>query len=227
MEALIREERNRLAELSASPPPAGTPPSDPFGRQDDGTFRSGEVMLKTLQGQIVPVWIGENVVGSGADRRTRSVVWDLTPEREWNAALGTSDRFRSCFANAPVGIALLDRLGRFEAVNRAVGELFGASPEELRGQELSSLLNEGDRSRIAAKLAAAADGREDREPVEVRLRQPSDKTMVLFLSRLDAAGGTPAAGGPDARGGLTLHFIDVTDRTKIAIQFTKPQNMQS
>jgi len=210
----------------ASPPPAGRPASDPFDRQEDRVARRGEVMLKTRQGRILPAWIGESVVGSGAELRTCSVVCDLTPEREWKAALRSSERFRRCFADAPVGIALLDNLGRFEEVNRVVGELVGVSPEELRGQELRSLLNEEDRDSISAKLQAAADGRADRDPVEVRLRRPSDKTMVLFLGRLDAAAGTPAPGFEPA-GGLTLHFIDVTDRKNLEVQFAQSQKMQA
>ena len=43
--------------------------------------------------------------------RTRSVVRDHTPEREWEEALRQARRrFQRFFANAPVGIALLDRL---------------------------------------------------------------------------------------------------------------------
>ena len=53
---------------------------------------------------------------------------DLTPEREWKAALRSFERFRRCFVNAPLGIALLDRSGRFEDGNRAVGDLFGTTP---------------------------------------------------------------------------------------------------
>ena len=65
---------------------------------------------------------------AGDELRTRSVVRDLTPEREWEEALRLSrQRFQRFFANAPVGIALLDRDGRLEEANRALGELFGAA----------------------------------------------------------------------------------------------------
>jgi two-component system cell cycle sensor histidine kinase/response regulator CckA len=216
----------RLHEFIAPPPAAGTPPSQPFGAQGTATQR-GEVALKTREGRIAPAWIAQNVVGAGTETRTRSVVCDLTPEREWKAAVRSSERFRRCFANAPVGIALLDRFGRFEEANRAVGELFGTTPQALKGQELIALLNEEDRDRIAAKLAAAADGRVDPEAVEVRLKRPSDKAMVLFLSRLqDTAEGTPVAGS-DLGGGLTLHFIDVTEQKNLEIQFAQSQKMQA
>jgi two-component system cell cycle sensor histidine kinase/response regulator CckA len=140
-----------------------------------------------------------------------------------------------------VGIALLDRGGRFDEANRAVGELFGATPQYLKGRQLIELLNAKDRDRIAAKLAAAADGPADPEPIEVRPMRPGDKTLVLFLGRLDDPGdralhpdadtadtGTGDAGtGAEPGEGLTLHFIDVTEQKNLEIQFAQSQKMQA
>ena len=184
-------------------------------------------MLKTCQGRIIPAWIGQSVVGSGAELRTRSVVCDLTPEREWKAALRLARRFQRFFANAPIGSALLDRSGRFEEANRALGELFGAAPEDLIGRELIGLLNEEDRDTIAAKLAAAANGRTERDPIEIRITRPRDRTIVLFLSRIDDAEGEISARGRDRSGGFTLHFIDVTEQKNLEVQFAQSQKMQA
>ena len=220
----------RLNDFLAGPPAAGTPAWSPFRAQEVGAQR-GEVVLKTRQDRIVPAWIAQNFVGSGGELRTRSVVCDLTPEREWKAALRSFERFRRCFANAPVGIALLDRSGRFEEANRAVGELFGTSPRSLKGRQLIELLNATDRDRIAARLAAAADGLVDPEPVEVRPMRPGDKSLVLFLGRLDDPGDRGL--GPDVSTerepgeGLTLHFIDVTEQKNLEIQFAQSQKMQA
>jgi two-component system cell cycle sensor histidine kinase/response regulator CckA len=223
----------RLGDFLASPPAAGTPAWSPFGVQTSGAQR-GEVVLKTRQGRIVPAWIAQNVVESGAELHTRSIVCDLTPEREWKTALRSFERFRRCFANAPVGIALLDRTGRFEEANRAVGELFGVTPQYLKGRQLIELLNAKDRDRIAIKLAAAADGLADSEPVEVRPMRPGDKTLVLFLGRLDdpqdgALRADVGTGNPrgEAAEGLTLHFIDVTEQKNLEIQFAQSQKMQA
>jgi len=83
-------------------------------------------------GRVLQAWIGQSIVGSGPELRTRSVVRDLTPEREWETALRLSrERFQRFFANAPVGIALIDRIGRLEEANRALGELFGAAQQDL------------------------------------------------------------------------------------------------
>jgi two-component system, cell cycle sensor histidine kinase and response regulator CckA len=82
-----------LHDFIASLPTGETHPSDPFGCRGDGTLR-GEVLLKTRQGRIIPAWIGQSVAGSGGELRTRSVVCDLTPEREWKAALRLARRFQ-------------------------------------------------------------------------------------------------------------------------------------
>ena len=154
--------------------------------------------------------------------------------------------FQRLFANAPVGIAVVDRFGRFVEANRATGELFGASPQELVGSELIGLLNEGERAAFSARLAAASDREADREPIEIRLGSPPERVIVLLLSQLDhqpgdssspAGGPSPAAaapdaapaapGNPDTGGGLMLYFIDVTEQKNLEAQFVQSQKMQA
>ena len=219
-----------LHKFLAVVPSDGALPFNPFAGAGGGTHNA-QIVLKTRQGDLVPAWVGQSVAGSGRQLRTRSVVRDFAPEQAWKHALKSSERLRRCFTNAPVGIALLDRHGRFEEANRAVGDLFGTTPEVLRGQELIGLLDEEDRSRIAAKLAAAAGGHPDSEPFEVRPRRSSDRTMVLYLSRLDDGSNIKSppvsCSAADAPDGLTLHFIDVTEQKNLEIQFAQSQKMQA
>ena len=148
----------RLHDFLDAPPPPARAASDPFGGDGNGT-QSGEIALKSRDGSTCMPGSARALVGSGDDLRTRSVVRDLTPEREWETALRLSrERFQRFFANAPVGIALIDRFGRLEEANRALGELFGAPLPDLIGQPLIGFVNEEDRREIAVKLAAAADG---------------------------------------------------------------------
>jgi len=215
-----------LHDFIASLPAAETPPSDPFGARGDGTQR-GEVLLKTRQGRIVPAWIGQTFAGSGGELRTRSVVCDLTPEREWKAALQLARRFQRFFDNAPIASALLDRSGRFSEVNRALGELFGVGPQDLIGRELIGLLNEADRGAIAAKLLAMADRRTEHDPIEIRIARPREKILVLFLSRIGNVEGDTSVTGLDPRGGFALHFIDITEQKNLETQFAQSQKMQA
>jgi two-component system, cell cycle sensor histidine kinase and response regulator CckA len=129
----------RIGDFLAAPPSEGALASDPFGGRA-GDAQRGEVVLKSRDGRIVHAWIGQSVVGSGDELRTHSIVRDLTPEREWEAALRLSrERFQRFFANAPIGIALIDRFGRLEEANRALGELFGMAQGDLIGQPLIGL----------------------------------------------------------------------------------------
>src|SRR5436190_1395187 len=209
----------RLHDFLATPPAGETAASDPFAGSGDGEQR-GEVSLKARDGRILQAWIGQSIVGAGTELRTRSVVRDLTPEREWETALRQSrERFQRFFANAPVGIALIDRFGRLEEANRALGQLFGVAQQDLIGQPLIGFLNDDDRREIAAKLAVAADGPAPSGPVEVRLKSTRDKTCVVFLSRL--------GGIESSDGGLMLHFIEVTEQKNLEIQFAQSQIIQA
>ena len=209
----------RLVDFLAAPPSGGALPSDPFGGRA-GDAQRGEVVLKSRDGRVVHAWIGQSVVGDGDELRTHSIVRDLTPEREWEAALRLSrERFQRFFANAPIGIALIDRFGRLEEANRALAELFGAANGALNGQPLIGFVHEDDRRELAVKLADAAEGTAPPGPSEVRIKGPRDKTCVVFLGRLD--------GGDGGDGGLMLHFIDVTEQKTLEIQFAQSQKMQA
>jgi two-component system cell cycle sensor histidine kinase/response regulator CckA len=209
----------RLEQFLAAPPAAGALPSDPFGGRA-GDAPRGDVVLRSRDGRIIHAWIGQSVAGSGDELRTHSIVRDLTPEREWEAALRLSrERFSRFFANAPIGIALIDRFGRLEEANRQLAELFGSAPSELIGQPLIGFVNEDDRRELAVKLAGAAEGAVPPGPVEIRIRGPHNKTCVLFLSRLDA--------GEGGDGGLMLHFIDVSEQKNLEAQFAQSQKMQA
>jgi signal transduction histidine kinase/CheY-like chemotaxis protein len=161
-----------------------------------------------------------------------------------NVELDPRQRF---FADAPVGIAVIDGLGRLTKANRALGELFDAAPDTLLGRELIGFLNPEDQEAIAAKLSADMAGRDDRTPIEIRLAPPSDRTMVLLLSRQAADGDwpgsrEPAISSPDDAAAkadlamavttnpaesLTLYFIDVTEQKHLEAQIAQSQKMQA
>jgi len=209
----------RLHDFLAEPPLEGAAPQDPFGLDGDGAQR-GEVVLKSRDGRVIHAWIGQSVVGTGTELRTRSVVRDLTPEREMETALRLSrERFLRFFADAPVGIALIDRDGRLEEANRALAELFDSARQDLIGQPLIRFINDENQRDLTVKLTTAADGPLHPEPVEVRLKGPRDKTAVMFLSRL--------AGGEGGDGELMLHFIDATEQKHLEVQFAQSQKMQA
>jgi two-component system cell cycle sensor histidine kinase/response regulator CckA len=204
----------KLGDFLAEPAAAGAPPYAPFAGagQPDQQSR-GEVMLKGRQGRVIHALISQSVVKSGAGLRTRSVVRDLTPERDWQQALRQSrERFERFFANAPVGIALLDSDGKFAEANATLGAFLGADPATLIGKTLTGFLSEPERGEVAEKLAAAM--KDDAPLGPVALRVAGGKAAALVMSR-------------DSDGGLILHFIDTTDQMKMEAQFTQSQKMQA
>ncbi|MBV9521942.1 MAG: PAS domain-containing protein [Alphaproteobacteria bacterium] len=209
----------RLQDFIDGEAPPQTPAHAPFDSASGGP-QAGELVLKGRQGRIIYASISQSIVQVGDDLRTRSVVRDLTPEREWEEALRLSrQRFQRFFANAPVGIALLDREGRLDEANRALGTLFDSSPKDVIGEKLIDFVSEEDRAPVAAKLAEVANGLALPAPVEVRLKGAREKTAAVFVSRLDVA----QAGD----GGLILHFIDATEQKNLEVQFAQSQKMQA
>ena len=210
----------RLTDFIAGELPAGSPPHTPFAAAEPGPLQRGVLALRGRD-RIVHVSVTQTVVQTGEGLRTRSVVRDLTPEREWEEALRQSrQRFQRFFADAPVGVALLDREGRFDEANRALGRLFGLPPAELIGRPLVDFLPESEARPVARRLAeAAANPQSMAAPIEVRLKGPRERSASLFVSRLDAP--------EEARGGLILHFIDTTEQKSLETQFAQSQKMQA
>ena len=210
----------RLTDFIAGELPAGSPPHTPFAAAEPGPLQRGVLALRGRD-RIVHVSVTQTVVQTGEGLRTRSVVRDLTPEREWEEALRQSrQRFQRFFADAPVGVALLDREGRFDEANRALGRLFGLPPAELIGRPLVDFLPESEARPVARRLAeAAANPQSMAAPIEVRLKGQRERSASLFVSRLDAP--------EEARGGLILHYIDTTEQKSLETQFAQSQKMQA
>ncbi|HEX4193592.1 MAG TPA: PAS domain S-box protein, partial [Stellaceae bacterium] len=204
----------KLSDFLADPPPAGAPPHAPFaGAAHPDQQGRGEVMLKTHHGRTIHALITQSVVKSGTGLRTHSMVRDLAPERDWQQALTQSrERFERFFANAPVGIGLLDREGKFVEANATLGAFLGAEPSALIGKVLTGYLVDSEQSEVGEKLATALRG--GLVPGPIALRLPGGKSASLVLTR-------------DSEDGLILHFIDTTDQKKIEAQFTQSQKMQA
>ncbi|HLJ20874.1 MAG TPA: PAS domain-containing protein, partial [Stellaceae bacterium] len=213
------EEGAKLSDFIASEIPPECPAHTPFATEP-GAPQRGVLALKG-RNRAVHVSITQTVVQTGEGLRTRSVVRDLTPEREWEEALRQSrQRFQRFFADAPVGVALLDHDGRFNEANRALGRLFGLPPADLIGRMLVDFLPEAEARSVARRLAeAVANPQSATAPIEVRLKSPRERSATVFVSRLDAQ--------DEVKAGLILHFIDTTEQKSLETQFAQSQKMQA
>jgi PAS domain S-box-containing protein len=80
-------------------------------------------------------------------------IQDITPYKAFGAALRASEaRFRAAFADAPIGVALLDPDGRFALANRALCAFLGRAEEDLVGASAASVVHPDDVAAAAAAL---------------------------------------------------------------------------
>ncbi len=186
----------------------------------------------------------ETANGPVIDSRSQPARAVAEPEAAQRAESERAEPAQRFFDDAPVGIAVVDRNGRFSRANPALGALFGAAPEALTGGDLIGFLDPKDHAVVAARLGEAAAGRVDRTPLEIRLAAPAERTLVLMLSEPEtdmagegsqAAAAAPAdlladrdkAATSAAGDGLGLYFIDVTERKHLEAQIAQSQKMQA
>ncbi len=195
-------------------------PYDPFGGGGD-TNANAEVTLKGRQGRVFQAHISQSVVESGeAGLRTRSVVRDLTPEREWEQALARSEQqFQRIFEDAPMGIALLDLDGVVTRCNDAFTVTTALNGGGVAGTEFAELIDEDDRDGVSARLAELVAGGEADAPLEIRIRGGSDTVLALYMNRIDDSEGRAA--------GIIVHGLDTTEQRNLEVQFAHSQKMQA
>jgi two-component system cell cycle sensor histidine kinase/response regulator CckA len=216
----------RLHDVLAEPGRCHAPHS-PFA----GDETSGEVAMKSLKGRCFQASIVQNTVPSGDDRgpRTRSVVRDLTPERDWREALQRSEqRFQSFFEDAPIGIALIDDSGKLAECNEAFLTMIGRPSRSILGCPLAELFSPVERSTVLARLDQDKFGSEMIAPFEVNLRtQGREKKMAQLYARRLAGSAAGGSGETGSGSGMILHFIDLTEQKSLEAQFAQSQKMQA
>ncbi|WP_236024693.1 PAS domain-containing hybrid sensor histidine kinase/response regulator [Arenibaculum pallidiluteum] len=173
--------RLRLHAVLAAPP-AEAGPADAL---PPPAYR-GEVALKGLGGRQFQASIVQSVVTDPEGHRqlTRGIVRDLTPEREWRNALRQSDRrFKRIFEDAPIGIALVDELGRLMECNIAFLGMIGSRIEDVLDRPLADLIHRSQRTEVVNRLNAVLQGGDPPGPLEVRLRTAREPMAQLYARR--------------------------------------------
>jgi len=193
-------------------------------RVDMGTLgqHGADAKLRGRQGRELHVYISQTVMrGEDGRVRSRTVVQDLTPEREMAKALERSEQgFQRFFEEAPVGIALIDAAGRITEANRAFQRMVGLGRDSAIGRALVELTPAEHRADLADRLQRVTSGQEGSGSAEIRLDNKGREVIAsLFARRLERGGENPSA--------LILHFIDVTDQKNLEVQFAQSQKMQA
>ncbi len=125
------------------------------------------------------------------------------------AALEESEqRFRTAFANAPSGMALVSAEGRFLQVNRALADMLGRAHAELAGSPWDSILHPEERVEDRRALRELVEGTRTIYRAERRCLHADGRALVVALSVSPTTG---EAGGVQQ---LIAQVEDVTDRQR-------------
>ena len=203
------------------PPPQEAPP---YALVEQGSnLPALDVLMRGRDERPIQASVAQTVVRSEDGRSvwTRSVVRDLTHEREMREKLRASeDRFRRFFEDAPIGIALLDQDAHITEWNKALQSMLGVNHDGLTGHSIADLVADDRRHDIIRRLSAVLGGAEARTPIELRMRGGrGDLVVALYAKRLD--------GTMEESPGLLLQFINQTDQKNLEAQFAQSQKMQA
>jgi len=125
------------------------------------------------------------------------------------AALEESEqRFRTAFANAPSGMALVSTDGRFLQVNRALANMLGRAHSELAGSQWGSIVHPEERAEDHQALRELVEGERTVYRAERRCLHADGRALAVALSVSPTTG---EAGGVQQ---LIAQVEDVTDRQR-------------
>ncbi len=128
---------------------------------------------------------------------------------EKNAALEASEqRFRTAFANAPSGTALVKSDGKLMQVNAALATLLGRTEGELLEADWEEVLYPGDSGEDRLALADLAAGKRDEYRVQRKLLRPDGAELVVVISAAPISHPDPGSEQ------LIIQVEDVTERDR-------------
>jgi len=206
-------------------PPKGSP-AYAIVSGPQGELR-GETTFRRRDGRLFPVSITQTITESddGKTLRTRSVVRDLSPEREWQMALSLSEhRFQRLFAEAPIGILLIDSDFKIMECNLALQKIVRRPRETIINQPVTSIVKKKEREEAIEHLQQVMAGADLIKPFEAHIEADREVIVQIFAKRFSAAEKKDETG---SERGLMLYFIDATEQKRLEVQFAQSQKMQA
>ncbi len=223
VEALIADD-TRLHNFIQGPLPDHTKPYDACGY---GRGPDHGVTWVSAQGTETKAFVNQAIVRSenGAPVRVRALV-HLNPA-EQSSSISSIDSGAYAwqfFEDAPVGIVLMDEVGRLTKCNPAFSTLVGPTTGPLDGHLIQEFVEDSDRDAISKALASLADAGSPgaSQTVELRLRGETGTSCSVFITSL-----TEKQGGAEKDGKILAYFIDSSEQKSLEAQVVQSQKMQA
>ena len=188
-------------------------------------FWHGELTFRTQTGNLFSAFVSHAVYDENGETMLRaSVVRDVMSrhEQEGNAKEAELG-FSRLFAEAPVGIAFLDKENIITEGNSTLFQMFSRQREEMIGTPLDECIDPEDWSELKDKMAKVMTAKLTRAHAEVRLKTTQEKFAAVYITPMTEE---DEDGKPDVFG-FIAHFIDNTERRTLAMQFSQAQKMQA
>jgi PAS domain S-box-containing protein len=126
--------------------------------------------------------------------------------------------FAQLFANAPVGIALVDETGAIRQWNAALEAMIKIDVKE--GVVLADMVAEEDSAAVAERLTEAAKGEANPAPLDAHIQDQDGANIQLYASLV--------GGGEGAQAVATIvYLIDMTEQKTLELQYTQSQKLQA
>jgi PAS domain S-box-containing protein len=156
----------------------------PGGEEPFADAAQKDVLVQRKDGSCLPVLVHETVRhGADADAAHIATFRDITERVIRERAVGEAERqFRLVFDDAPIGMALTGRTGRFVRVNRAFADMLGYAPEELVGMAVGGFTMPDDREQDVAQRARMLAGELDVDRRRKRYLGASGRIVYVDLT---------------------------------------------
>jgi diguanylate cyclase (GGDEF)-like protein/PAS domain S-box-containing protein len=125
---------------------------------DEESLDYVEEQVRTLHGRIVDIEAAGMPVTYEGGTAALVVVRDITERRRAEEARRRAEaQFRSAFADAPIGMAVLGPDGSVRVANPALGQMLGTRAGRLVGTRLATVTSPEDRGELRALLSDDVD----------------------------------------------------------------------
>jgi len=194
--------------------------SAPYDIKSGGGARQvAELKMKGPAGRIFEAAINQSVVIEAEGKvRVRGVVHDLTAERQMTQALKDSeDRFRRFFADAPLGIAMIDADGVMTDSNQMLADMVSLSPSDLEDKPFTHFVSQDHQEAVKKLLSTVRHKKITSDPIDIDLTSTArtePKSVKIYASPL--------------RGNnVAVRVFDRTEQKILEEQVTQSQKMQA